>query len=113
MVSSQPVQQNPQTDETVLLSARMEADAARGDWESVEAIATRLRSAVMQVPAEERRHAVLALQRSLENVRAQAMEARGEVTQKLSAIRRGKDATRAYSDTGGDDSTSRATGGDF
>jgi len=81
------------------MSAAMEMHAASGDWEIVEELAVRIRSAVMAVPESQRREALLAVRRSMEQVQSLAHDARSDVTEKLSAIRRGKDATRAYAGT--------------
>ena len=77
----------------------MEHRARDGQWEDIENLAVKLRAAVMLVPAHERREALLAAGRSLEAVRALALEAKDQVTEKLSAIRRGKDAAKAYAAT--------------
>ena len=96
MVASQEaLQQDPQ-----IIAAEMtqslEASARHGDWERVDEIAAQLRAAVMQVPENDRRETLLAVSRSLERVQTLARDARADVTGKLSAIRRGKDATAAY-----------------
>ena len=96
MVASQAVMEQQPDAIASEMSASMEAHAATGDWEQVEEIAARLRVAVMQVPEHKRRDTVLAVRRSMEKVQALAQDARNEVTGKLSAIRRGKDATAAY-----------------
>jgi hypothetical protein len=74
----------------------MEALAAAGDWDEVEDVAVRLRRAVMDVPEASRRPAVLAVQRSIEKVAAGAKEARQTVTGKISELRRGQVAKKAY-----------------
>ena len=99
MVASQQAIQAGPSGITAEMTESMEAHAAAGDWERVEEIAIKLRVAVMQVPEQDRRSAILAAARSLEKVQALARETRDAVTGKLSAIRRGQDATRAYSAT--------------
>ena len=79
------------------MTATMEAHAASGDWERVEEILVKLRAAVLEVPERERRDTVLAIRRSVEKVQGLAQSARNDVTGKLSQIRRGRDATKAYS----------------
>lgn len=81
------------------MTASMEAHAASGEWERVEEIAVKLRTAIMQVPEHERRDTVLAVRRSMDKVQTLAQNARNDVTGKLSAIRLGKDATAAYTGT--------------
>ncbi len=96
MVASQAViEQGP--DSIVLqLSASMEAHAASGEWERIEEIAARLHSVIMAVPGHQRREVLLAAKHSMEKVQTLAHYARSDVAEKLSAMRRGKDATRAY-----------------
>lgn len=76
--------------------ASMEALAAEEDWQGVENISENFGRVVLQIPADERRDTLLAVQRSIENVQAAALEARHQVSDKLTSIKRGKDATRAY-----------------
>ena len=97
MVASQAAIQ--QTLTTAEMTATMEAHAASGDWERVEEFLVKLRAAVLEVPERERRDTVLAIQRSLEKVQGLAQSARADVTGKLSQIRLGRDAAKAYSVT--------------
>lgn len=99
MVASQAAMEQSPEGIVMEMSADMEAHAAAGDWERVEDLAVRIRSAVMAVPESQRREALLAVRRSMEHVQTAAHDARSDVTEKLSAIRRGKDATRAYAGT--------------
>lgn len=99
MVASQAVMEKRQHDAVLEISATMEAHAASGDWDKVEELAGRLRNAVMAVPEAERRAALLSAHRTIEQIQGLARSARGDVTEKLSAIRRGKDATKAYAGT--------------
>ena len=78
------------------MAETMEAMAMQGEWEQVEDIAVRLRAAVMQVPEYERRSLLLAVRHITEKVHAAAESARDRVTDKISSIRRGRDATEAY-----------------
>ena len=78
------------------MSAHMEALAADGEWAEVEHLAVRLRAAVMNVPEDERQALLLVAQLSTERVAAAAENARHEVSGRISAIRRGQKATRAY-----------------
>ena len=96
MVASQAAMQQSPDDVVFEMSASMEAFAASGDWERVEELAIRLRSAVMQVPEDKRRDAMLATRRSLEQVQSLAQFAHHDAAEKLTAIRRGKDVTKAY-----------------
>ncbi len=99
MVSSRAtIDQTPV--ETVLdMATTMEACAEGGDWDRVEEITVRLRAAVMRVPEPERRACLRAAQRSTDKVQDLAKSARHEVTGKLSEIRRGRDAAKAYGST--------------
>ncbi len=78
------------------MALSMESCAAAGDWDRVEEIAISLRHAVMLVPEGVRRESMLTAQRSLEHVHSIAHDAKSDVTDKLSVLRRGRDATRAY-----------------
>ena len=78
------------------LCDRMEALADAGEWDDVEDIAMRLRTAVMHVPEAHRRPVLLAAKRSTEKVEASAKKARETVTGKLSELRRGQAAKKAY-----------------
>ena len=81
------------------MTASMEAAAAKGDWQRVETLVVKLRAAVMDVPEAERRDTLLAVSRGTDRVEALARSAQGDVTERLSAIRRGRDAARAYGST--------------
>ncbi len=78
------------------MASNMEQLAAEGQWNGVERIAARLRSVVLEVPVSERREVMEFVNYALERVRTQALSSRGEVAGKLSEIRRGRDAARAY-----------------
>ena len=99
MVASHAVVQQDAARTVAEMSAAMEKHANEGDWERVEEIAVKLRVAVMDVPERLRRDALLAAQRSLDRVQLNARDARGEVADKLSALRRGEDARKAYAGT--------------
>ncbi len=78
------------------MAEHMEELAAKGQWSGVEHIVIRLRSVVLEVPEGERREVMQFVNYCLERVRTEALSSRGEVTGKLSEIRRGRDAARAY-----------------
>ncbi len=78
------------------MASNMEELAAKGQWSGVEQVVVRLRSVVLEVPEQERREVMEFVNYCLERVRTKALTSRGEVTGKLSEIRRGRDATRAY-----------------
>ncbi|MDH3747769.1 MAG: hypothetical protein OER97_06140 [Gammaproteobacteria bacterium] len=78
------------------MSEHMQALAAKGDWSEVENLAARLRGALLDVPEAERRSVLMAVHRATEKVAAEAISARSDVTGKLSALRRGQVATKAY-----------------
>jgi len=83
------------------MTASMEALATEEDWQGVENISEKLRRLVLQVPEDQRGDTLLAVQRSVEKVKAAALEARHQVSDRLAGIKRGKDATRAYVDATG------------
>jgi len=96
MVASQAVMEQGPEHVVQELTASMEAYAASGDWERVEEVAARLKRVVMQVPEDRRRNAILAASRVAEQVESIARTAHDDIGARLTAIRRGKDATRAY-----------------
>ena len=96
MVASQQVMQQYAQAVATDMSDSMEAFAQHGEWDRVEEIAAKLRAAVMRVPEDQRRETLLCVGRSIERVQTLAEGARSDVKDKLSAIRRGKDAAAAY-----------------
>ncbi len=96
MVASQAVMEHGPIRAIAEVSANMEAQAASGEWDKVEELAGKLRSAVMAVPEDQRRDALLMAHRTIEHIQDVARAARQTTAEKLSAIRRGRDATRAY-----------------
>jgi len=78
------------------MSEHIETLAAAGDWDEVEDIVVRLRSAVMNVPESERYAVIHAVQSSLEKVADRAKSARQDVTVKVTELRRGQAAKKAY-----------------
>jgi len=96
MVASQAVLEAQPVSIVLQLSEEMEALATAGEWEQIEDVAVRLRAAVMNVPEAERRSVLLAVQRSTEKVAAGARQARQTVTGKISELRLGQVAKKAY-----------------
>ena len=78
------------------MSQRIEALAEAGEWDQIEDVLIRLRAAIRAVPPAERRAVILAAQRSTEKVAASAQQARQTVSGKLSELRRGQVAKKAY-----------------
>ena len=78
------------------MAEHMKALAAAGDWDEVEDTSVRLRRAVMNVPEADRRGVILAVQRSTDIVATEARKAHQTVTGKISELRRGQAAKRAY-----------------
>jgi hypothetical protein len=76
--------------------ARMEALAASGEWSRIEQLAVRLRNAILEIPEDERQATIVSVGHCLERLQIKVLVSRGEVTEKLSDIRRGRVATRAY-----------------
>ncbi|MDH3532688.1 MAG: hypothetical protein OEO82_07140 [Gammaproteobacteria bacterium] len=99
MPASHEVMKRSAADIAMEMTASMEAYAASGEWQRVEEIAAKLRNTVTQVAEDQRRETLLAVRRSIESVQTLASNARHDVTEKLSAIHRGKTATRAYAAT--------------
>lgn len=80
---------------------RMQALAAEGDWQRVQTIAEGICKIIPQVPASRRAEVIHQAQRSMAQVEAHARSAHREVGGKLSTIRRGQGASRAYEDAAG------------
>lgn len=78
------------------MAAHMEALALVGEWDEIENIVVRLRSAIANIPEAERRSVVLSVQRSTEKVAIEARKARQNLTGKISELRRGQAARKAY-----------------
>ena len=97
MVASQAQMQRDAAAVVAEILSNMDAFAERGEWDHVEDTAAKLRHALLQVPEQERRDALLQARRTLDRIRERAERARGDVTDRLSALRRGRDAARAYS----------------
>ena len=78
------------------MAEQMETLAAAGAWSELEDLVVRLRSAVARVPEAERHDVLVALRQTTERVSLAANNARQEVTGRISAIRRGQIAAKAY-----------------
>ena len=78
------------------ISERMHELASDGEWDEVESLAIELRRAVMTVAEADRRALILALQRNTAALAAGARAARKDVGGKISELRRGQAAKKAY-----------------
>lgn len=96
MVASQAALEESPQSIVLRLSEQMEQLAAAGDWEPIEEILSRLPGIILAVPEAERRPVLLAVQRSTEKVSGGAQQARETVTGKISELRRGQVAKKAY-----------------
>ncbi|MDH3350138.1 MAG: hypothetical protein OEM60_04920 [Gammaproteobacteria bacterium] len=96
MVASRAAVQHRRDSNISKMLADMEACATSGEWEKIEELAVKLEAAMLEVPEADRRELLQAAQRSMERVQTIARGARNDLARKLSSIRRGKDATRAY-----------------
>ena len=96
MVASQAAMQEQPAAVALEMAASMEQLASEGEWDRVEELAVRIRSAVMQVSEDQRRDVLLHVQRHLQHVNDMADKYRGDIADRLSVIRRGKHAARAY-----------------
>ncbi len=75
---------------------RMEALAADSEWAQIERLVVKLKSAVLDIPENERHAAIIAIGRRIERLQTMALFSRKNVKDRLSDIRRGQVATRAY-----------------
>lgn len=96
MVASHAVIADTPESKVLEMSKRMEMLAAAGDWDDVEDITVRLRSALLEVPEANRRPLLLAVQRSTEKVAEGATTARQSVSGKIKELRLGQVAKKAY-----------------
>ena len=101
MVATPAAIKNEPGADALEMTALMEELAAAGDWQRVRAIAAKLCDIMPHIPQGERRQVLQSARRSTDKVQSLARFASREVTDKLSAIRRGRDATRAYASFGG------------
>ncbi|MEM1174616.1 MAG: hypothetical protein AAGA33_02250 [Pseudomonadota bacterium] len=81
------------------IANRMEVLASEGEWQEIEAMTQHLRDAVHQVPVENRRDVLLALQRSNDLVQSMVKTARRDIKQQLATLKQGKAAAQAYGAT--------------
>ena len=96
MVASQAAMQERPEAVVLEMAASMVQHADAGEWERVEELAVRIRSAILEVPEDQRRNVVLDVQRRLQHVNEMAEKYRGDIADRLSVIRRGRHAARAY-----------------
>lgn len=83
------------------MASRMEELATGAEWDKVEQLAVRIKSTLLKIPDHHRRAAVLSANNSLERVQTLVLASRHDVTDKLSELRRGREATAAYDRSAG------------
>ncbi len=96
MVASQAVLAESPEHVALALVEQMETLADAGEWEHIEDVAIRLRGAVMDIPEPERGPVLLAAQRCIKKVAAEAHNARRAITGEMHEIRKGQAAKKAY-----------------
>ncbi|NNF41326.1 MAG: hypothetical protein HKN64_08085 [Woeseiaceae bacterium] len=75
---------------------QLEAHAVAADWDDVEALTAKVRLLVLEIPAANRRSALLAAQRCVNRAEAAANSAREALSGRLRDLSRGKAAKKAY-----------------
>ncbi len=87
-----------QTPEMIVreMAAHLEDLASAGEWKDVERLMGQLHSALLSVPEYERRPLVLVVQRSVDAVAESVRAARDDVGGRISTLRRGQRAAKAY-----------------
>lgn len=85
--------------------SRMDALAAKGEWDQVETLATRIKHTLMDIPEAERRSVMIGVTQTIERIKTIVLSSRHDVTDKLTEIRRGRMATEAYGYTSGSEAT--------
>ena len=78
------------------MAADLEELAAAGEWKDLERLMGQLHSALLSVPEYERRPLVLAVQKSVEAAAEHVSTARDDVAGRISTLRRGQRAAKAY-----------------
>lgn len=96
MVASQKVMNDSAATAAMDIVSQMEALAAAGEWEQVADVSERLRVAVLNIPEAERRSVLVAAQQCTDKVLAEAKQAHESVSGKISELRRGQVAKKAY-----------------
>jgi len=96
MVASQAVLAESPVHIALALVEQMEALAQAGEWEHIEDVTIRLRGAVMDVPEAERGPVLVAAQRCIQSIAAEARQARQAITGEMQEIRKGQAAKKAY-----------------
>ncbi len=96
MVANQATVETSPSDLAMDTVSRMEELAVNGEWYRVEKLAVRLKSVILEIPDNERQSLLAAVNRRFERVQTIALVSRNELKDKLSEIRRGRIATRAY-----------------
>jgi len=96
MVASQAVLAESPAQVALALVEQMEAFAETGEWDHIEDVAIRLRGAVMDIPETERGPVLIAAQRGIEKVEAEAHKARRAITGEMHELRKGQAARKAY-----------------
>lgn len=96
MVASQAAVAESASTIALEMAGHIETLAAAGEWEDVEEIVVRIKHTVAKVPESERRAVIVAVQQSLEKVATAARSARQDVTIKVTELRRGQAAKKAY-----------------
>lgn len=87
-----------QTPEMIVrdMAADLEELAAAGEWKDLERLMGQLHSALLSVPEYERRPLVLVVQKSVEAAAECVSAARDDVAGRISTLRRGQRAAKAY-----------------
>ena len=96
MVASQAAMQERPEAVVLEMAARIEEHARAGDWEQVEELVVCIRSIILQVPESQRRNVLLNVQRHVQHVNELAEKQRGDIADRLTDIRRGRHAAKAY-----------------
>ena len=99
MVASQAAMREQPESVVLEMATSMAQHADAGDWNRVEELAARIRSAILEVPEDRRRNVVLDVQRRLQHVNEMAEKHRSDIADRLSVVRRGQHAAKAYADT--------------
>lgn len=87
--------------EALEMVSRIDALAANGEWKRIDSLALRLKSIIPEIPRNERGSVIVTARQCLERVQSKALASRNEITEKLSEIRRGRVATKAYGQPSG------------
>ena len=96
MASNAILREQTLSEQILSLNDHMEELAATGEWQQVFELLARRDAMLIELEDSEQKAALLAAQRSTEQIRSMAYSARHVVAKKLTDLARGQKATDSY-----------------